>query len=86
MVSAEFGKVLFCPIGAFGVGTINNTINPGDSISKGDEIGFFAFGGSCVVVLFQKDSIQFSDDLLKNFETQTETMVYVGQALGKALR
>nr|CAG8469148.1 7889_t:CDS:10 [Entrophospora candida] len=39
-------KLAFIPVGALLVGSIRYTINKGDIISKGDELGYFAYGGS----------------------------------------
>ncbi|KAL2837023.1 phosphatidylserine decarboxylase-domain-containing protein [Aspergillus pseudodeflectus] len=64
----EFGEVLFVAIGASQVGTVE--INekwqkPGAEIKKGDELGIFQFGGSSIIVAFQKGRIQFDEDALK---------------------
>ncbi|CAJ0635976.1 8421_t:CDS:2 [Entrophospora sp. SA101] len=39
-------KLAFIPVGALLVGSIRYTINKGDVIGKGDELGYFAYGGS----------------------------------------
>lgn len=36
-------------------GSIMNTFNPGTKISKGQEMGYFAFGGSTIVMLVDKN-------------------------------
>jgi phosphatidylserine decarboxylase len=80
----EFGKVAFVAIGATMVGTITFTKNEGDEVKKGDEMGFFSFGGSTVIVVFQKKGISLDEDLLANSERSLETLVYMGNTVGIA--
>jgi len=49
-----------------------------------DEIGYFAFGGSTIICIFQKGTIEFDDDLLENSRKQLETLIRVGDSVGKA--
>ncbi len=51
--STVFGMVAFVEIGATNVGTIINSAKLGDSFSRGDELGFFRLGGSCVITIFE---------------------------------
>lgn len=44
---------------------------------RGDELGYFAFGGSTVIVLFKKDTIKFDNDLVVNSKKPIETLVHV---------
>ncbi|WOL01555.1 phosphatidylserine decarboxylase proenzyme 2 isoform X2 [Canna indica] len=80
--STEFGKVAFVAIGATMVGSIKFTKNKGDYVHKGDEFGYFSFGGSTVICVFEKDAIQIDEDLLSNSERSLETLVFVGMSLG----
>lgn len=80
--SEEFGKMAFVAIGATMVGSITFTKNEGDSLKKGDEFGYFSFGGSTVVCVFEKDAIELDEDLLANSERALETLVSVGMTLG----
>ncbi|PWA86021.1 phosphatidylserine decarboxylase 2 [Artemisia annua] len=52
----EFGKVAFVAIGATMVGSITFTKKKGDYVQKGDEFGYFSFGGSTVICVFEKVS------------------------------
>ena len=47
-----------------------------------DEHGYFAFGGSTIILLFQKDKITFDTDLLENSEQSLETLVRFGNSIG----
>uniref|UniRef100_A0ACD5XID8 Uncharacterized protein n=1 Tax=Avena sativa TaxID=4498 RepID=A0ACD5XID8_AVESA len=84
--TAEFGKVAFVAIGATMVGSITFLKKEGDYVHKGDEFGYFSFGGSTVICVFEKDAIQFDADLLANSERSLETLVQVGTTLGTSKR
>ena len=47
-----------------------------------DEHGYFAFGGSTILLLFQNGRISFDKDLLDNSEKCMETIIQVGASLG----
>mmetsp|Transcript_364 Transcript_364/g.716 ORF Transcript_364/g.716 Transcript_364/m.716 type:complete len:709 (+) Transcript_364:57-2183(+) len=78
-----FGPVVMMVIGATCVGSIIIT-HPLGPVKKGEEIGYFAFGGSTVIVVFQKGTIKFDHDLLENSGKPLETLVQYGTSLGKA--
>uniref|UniRef100_A0A0D9YKB1 Phosphatidylserine decarboxylase proenzyme 2 n=1 Tax=Oryza glumipatula TaxID=40148 RepID=A0A0D9YKB1_9ORYZ len=84
--TSEFGKVAFVAIGATMVGSIEFLKEEGDYVHKGDEFGYFAFGGSTVICVFEKDAIQFDADLLANSARSLETLVSVGMRLGVSTR
>ncbi|MCW9034556.1 MAG: archaetidylserine decarboxylase [Rhodospirillales bacterium] len=79
----QIGTMCFVEVGAFGVGSIVNTCTEGD-VEKMDEKGYFKFGGSTVVVVFEPGQIQFSEDLVVNSAAGRETLVKVGQPLATA--
>jgi len=51
--SPEVGLVAVLPIGMGAVSSVNLTPEVGARLRKGDEFGFFMFGGSDIVMLFQ---------------------------------
>lgn len=81
--SPAFGKVVQIIIGATNVGTICTTFTPGKFCEKGDELGFFRFGGSFVATLFEPGKIVLADDLVANTATGRETYAKFGTALGE---
>ncbi len=81
--SPQFGRVAVLEIGATCVGSIFQTYTPG-TIAKGDEKGYFAFGGSSVITIYKKGAIQFSDDLIEQSAQQTEVYAHVGDICGTA--
>ena len=48
------------------VGSIVFTAEPGQKYDKGDEMGYFAFGGSTTVALFAHNAIEFDADIMTN--------------------
>ncbi|CEH14206.1 Phosphatidylserine decarboxylase [Ceraceosorus bombacis] len=80
----EFGRVLYVCIGAMLVGSSIQTVKTGDKIKRGDEIGYFAFGGSTILLVFPKGAVEFDKDLLDNSKQSLETLVRVGMGIGRA--
>ncbi|GJE91526.1 phosphatidylserine decarboxylase-domain-containing protein [Phanerochaete sordida] len=79
--------VAFVAIGAMLVGSIVWTkgAEKGAGVARGDELGYFAYGGSTIVALFPKGFMEFDKDLLENSEKPIETLMKVGYSLGKVL-
>jgi len=50
----KLGLVAFVPIGMVEVSSVNLTVKVGQQVEKGDNIGFFRFGGSSHLVIFEK--------------------------------
>src|SRR5262249_8996409 len=52
----KYGLVALLPVGMSQVCSVNfeNTIQKGSKINKGDMLGYFLFGGSDFIILFQK--------------------------------
>ncbi|KAL8865479.1 MAG: hypothetical protein Q9198_009303, partial [Flavoplaca austrocitrina] len=85
----EFGQVLFAAIGATNVGTVKiheKWQQSGAEIRKGEEVGIFQFGGSSIIIVFEKGRIAFDDDLLSMSKRAIAIDVEVGMSLGKATR
>lgn len=84
--SGSYGDVLICDVGATMVGTIIQTYTSGSKIKKGQEKGYFAFGGSTLVVLTEKDKVSFSKDLLENSQKGWETEVKMGETIAVEIK
>lgn len=80
--SESFGEVCMVEVGATFVGSVHQTFCPNQFVRKGDEKGFFSFGGSCVILLFEKGRIMFDADLLENSRRNLETKSLFGSSLG----
>ena len=79
----EHGKVLIMEIGATCVGSIYQTYKPGEAVEKGAEKGYFAFGGSSTITIFQKGRVTLDADLLEHSANQQELYAKMGDSMGK---
>lgn len=79
----NFGKVIQCEIGALCIGKIRNA-HETHIFKKGEEKGFFEFGGSTIVLLFKKNTIKLDEDIYNNSKENIETIVKYGERIGKA--
>ena len=82
--SPEFGTVASVEVGATNVGSVTQTYTPGSPARKGDEKGMFAFGGSCVITLFERGRITFDADIVGQSAACVETYARIGDRLGIA--
>ena len=82
--SPQFGTVAVIEVGATNVGTIQQSFVPGRAVAKGEEKGLFAFGGSCVITLFQRGRIRFDADVAEQSANHVETFAKMGDRLGVA--
>ena len=78
-----FGEVVMAEVGATMVGSIVQTFK-GITVNKGEEKGYFKFGGSTVVLLFEKSKIHIDEDFLINTAKGYETTVKMGERIGEA--
>lgn len=76
------GDMIIAPVGATMVGAIIETFTPNSEVNKGDEMGYFAFGGSTIVLLIDKDKINIDKDILENTKNSIETAVKMGEKIG----
>nr|BAH24243.1 phosphatidylserine decarboxylase [Candidatus Phytoplasma oryzae] len=76
----NFGKIIQMEVGALLVGKIHNY--PITNFLKGQEKGFFSFGGSTIVLLVKKEIIYFNEKILKNTFLNIETEIKLGEKIG----
>nr|MCR5475856.1 phosphatidylserine decarboxylase [Lachnospiraceae bacterium] len=55
LINTDYGMVAVIPVGMGQVSSINflDNVKPGAKVKKGDELGYFLFGGSDCVMLFE---------------------------------
>lgn len=76
----HFDDVIYMEVGAMMVGKIVN--HSLDSFCRGDEKGYFEFGGSTIVVLLKKDIVEIDEDIVSHSLQQDETRVLMGEKIG----
>ena len=79
--TVNFGTVLMMEVGALMVGRIENVPLRG-RVKRGKEKGNFAFGGSTIVLMTQKDRVLPDPDIFFNSEKGIETRVHLGEKIG----
>ncbi|CAN6634700.1 phosphatidylserine decarboxylase proenzyme 2 [Trichomonascus vanleenenianus] len=82
METEHFGTVMIVCVGAMMVGSTVITAKKGDRLNRMDELGYFQFGGSTLVILFEPGRIKFDEDLTENSDAAVETLVRVGMSIG----
>ena len=80
--SQEFGDLVMMEVGALLVGKIVNHRGC-KKVRRGQEKGFFQYGGSTVVVLLKKDAAVIDPDILENSAKGIETIVKYGEKIGQ---
>ena len=83
--SDNFGNIITMEVGATCVGTIIQTYRPNTKIKKGDEKGFFKFGGSTTILFFKKNTIKIDDDIVNETQKGIESLVCMGETIGKKI-
>jgi phosphatidylserine decarboxylase len=75
------GDILMIEIGATCVGSLRQTFHSGKPALKGEEKGYFEFGGSTVILVFENGRVTFSPDILENTARGMETYVLMGDEI-----
>lgn len=80
----NFDKVIQVEVGAMCIGKIKN-IHENYKFKKGEEKGYFEFGGSTIVLIIKKDIVDIDKDILNNSINDIETIVKYGSRIGKKI-
>jgi phosphatidylserine decarboxylase len=75
--SVAHGRVMVVCVGAMMVGSTIITRKTGEKVSRAEELGYFKFGGSTLLVLFEEGKVNFDKDLVDNSKGPLETLVNV---------
>lgn len=78
----NFGDVIFMEVGAMCVGKISN-LHEEHEFKRGEEKGYFEFGGSTIILFLEKDKVIIDDDIINNSNDGIETVVKVGMKIGE---
>lgn len=76
-----YGNVIQMEIGALLVGKIHNYSNK-KRIIKGEEKGYFEFGGSTIIVLVERERLRVDERIVDNMRRGLETKVSLGESVG----
>ena len=75
--SVAHGRVMVVCVGAMMVGSTVITRQAGENVARGEELGYFKFGGSTLLLLFEEGVVNFDSDLVDNSKGPLETLVRV---------
>jgi phosphatidylserine decarboxylase len=78
----NFGKLAYVEVGAICVGKIVQS-HQKNNFNRGDEKGYFLFGGSTVIVFGEKGKWRPNDDILKYTPQGIETYLQLGEQAGQ---
>ncbi len=76
----NFGEIIYIEVGALLVGKIQN--HNMNVFKKGEEKGYFEFGGSTIVII-TPDNINLDSDILEYSDKEIETKVKYGERIGE---
>ncbi len=80
--SHNFDDVIYIEVGATFVGSIIQTYSSSFLVTRGDEKGYFKFGGSTVIVILKENILKLDEDICYQSNLGIETSVYVGEKIG----
>jgi phosphatidylserine decarboxylase len=79
VIDSPIGLVGLIPIGMDVISSCNVTVDVGDYLNKGDEFGHFLFGGSDMIMLFERSDIDIA-------VSEIGKLYKLGQVFGKIRR
>ncbi|HHJ09442.1 MAG TPA: phosphatidylserine decarboxylase [Bacteroidetes bacterium] len=85
IATIPFDTVVMAEVGAAMVGNIIQTYH-GNKVVKGEEKGYFKFGGSTIVLLFKPHILKIDHDLVINTSNNLETAVHMGERIGAMVK
>lgn len=80
--TVNFGSVIQIEVGALMVGKIKNK-HTNYRFKKGEEKGYFKYGGSTIILLIKKEFVELDDYLIENTKNGYETIIKIGERIGK---
>jgi len=80
--SDHFGDILTIEVGATFVGSIIQTYTPHQKVARGDEKGYFKFGGSTVLLFFEENKVRIDPEIIEQTKLGYETYILFGEKIG----
>lgn len=79
----NFDQLIYVEVGALLVGKINN--HDVFKFKKGEEKGYFMYGGSTIIILIKNNIVKIDSDILENSKNGYETYVRIGEKIGEKI-
>ena len=83
--TTNFGEVIQIEVGATGVGRVVQNHPNGGRFARGEEKGYFEFGGSTVILLLKPGAAKVDGDIAEYSSSGIETIVKYGEKIGDRL-
>lgn len=80
--SENFGQILMMEVGATSVGSIIQSYEENSKVFKGEEKGYFKFGGSTTILFIEKNRLNLDLDILEQSASFIECKVKLGEKIG----
>ncbi len=80
----NFGKIAYIEVGALFVSTIIQS-NFFKQSQRGDEKGYFLFGGSTVILIGEENKWMPDTDIIKKTKQKTECFIQLGEKIGEKI-
>ena len=68
IIESAIGFVAVMPIGMGHISSVNFSAEEGTLLVKGEEFGYFAFGGSDIIMLFERGKIEFTAKVKSHYK------------------
>ena len=81
--SKQFGQVALLEVGACCVGSVCETFIPESLVRKGDEKGYFLFGGSTIITIFEPNRVVLAPDLIDCTQRGLELYAHMGDIMAQ---
>ena len=81
----QFGKVAMFLVGATCVGSVHTSAQIDTEMERGSELGYFSFGGSSIITLFQPNKVQLDSELSKMTNTGYESYAKMGEIMANVI-
>jgi phosphatidylserine decarboxylase len=83
--TSNFGDVVHIDVGATSVGRIVQHHRAGGTFKRGEEKGYYEFGGSTSILLLKAGAAQVDNDIAEHSARGIETIVRYGERIGERL-
>ena len=80
----NFGDVIHIDVGALVVGKIVQHERDSVAVTRGQEKGYFKFGGSTIIILLKAGCVELDADIVENSEKGIESIVKMGEVIGSS--
>lgn len=80
-IVTTIGEILMIEVGSTFIGSVHQTYTPHRHVKKGMEKGYFSFGGSTVILIFESLRLRPSSDLLEQSSLGFEIFIRMGDGI-----